>query len=90
MQGSKEIIYKGKKIIYNDYSQLKTKEDVETVINQAAAIIQIQQPNTVLSLINFEGTHFNKPIINALSKAAQDNKPTLKQVRSEVFRVWEE
>jgi hypothetical protein len=78
MPKSKIISYKGKNIVFNDYSHLKTKEDVEKVINQAAEIIQVQKANTVLSLINFEGTHFNKPIIKAFSKAAQENKPYIK------------
>jgi hypothetical protein len=78
MAGSKIINHKGKEIVFNDYAQLKTAESVQKVIKQAAEIIQVQKPATVLSLINFEGTHFNKPIINALSKAAQDNKPYIK------------
>ncbi|MEN8123366.1 MAG: hypothetical protein ABFS35_23715 [Bacteroidota bacterium] len=85
MSGSKIILHNGVEIIFNDYSGLKTVDEVKNVVNQAAKIIQNKKPNSVLSLICFKNTHFNKQIISALQDAAKDNKPYIKA--SAVFGV---
>lgn len=78
MPGSRIIQHKGTDIVFNDYSNLKSVDEVQTVITEAEKIIHVQPPKSVLSLINFDGTHFNKSIINALSNAGKKNQPYIK------------
>ena len=85
MSGSKIIFYKGVEIVFNDYSDLKTAEEIKKVVDQAGEIIQQKEANSVLSLLCFKNTHFNKQIINILQAAAKENKPYIKA--SAVFGV---
>jgi hypothetical protein len=57
--GYEWIEYKGKKILYVDYTQCKTKEEMLTMLDEMADVFDKSGGN-VLSLTNFEGNYGSK------------------------------
>jgi hypothetical protein len=71
------IDYKGKEIIYLDFSDCNVNEVFE-IIEIAKKIIRIQPLNSVLTLTNVSGTKYNREIIQAMKEFANGNKPFVK------------
>jgi hypothetical protein len=71
------IDYKGKEIIYLDFSDCNVGE-IFQVIEMAEKIIRIQPLNSVLTLTNVSGTKYNREVIQAMKEFVNDNKPFVK------------
>jgi len=71
------IDYKGKEIIYLDFSDCNINEVFE-IIEMAKKIIRVQPLNSVLTLTNVSGTKYNREVIQAMKEFANDNKPFVK------------
>ena len=71
------IDYKGKEIIYLDFSNCNVSE-VFLVIQMAKTIIRVQPHNSVLTLTNVTGTKYNREVIQAMKEFANRNKPFVK------------
>jgi hypothetical protein len=71
------IDYKGKEIIYLDFSDCNVNEVFE-IIEIAKKIIRVQPLNSVLTLTNVSGTKYNREIIQAMKEFANGNKPFVK------------
>jgi len=71
------IDYKGKEIIYLDFSDCNVSEVFE-IIEIAKKIIRVQPLNSVLTLTNVSGTKYNREVIQAMKEFANDNKPFVK------------
>lgn len=71
------IDYKGKEIIYIDFTDCNVNEVFE-IIEMAKKIIRIQPLNSVLTLTNVSGTKYNREVIQAMKEFANDNKPFVK------------
>jgi len=75
-----EIInHKGKEIVYLNYSNLKTKEEIEYMTVQGSKIIRSKPLNGALSLVNLEGMHFNNEIKNSIAQNLKINQPHVKK-----------
>jgi hypothetical protein len=72
------IIHKGKKILYSDFSSLQFVEDVSEVMKAVQKYVKAQPLNSIYSLVNVEGTHFNNDIKNMFAEVAKSNKPHVK------------
>jgi hypothetical protein len=57
--GYEWIEYKGKKILYVDYTPCKTKEEMLAMLEEIAVVFD-QSGGNVLSLTNFEGNYGSK------------------------------
>ena len=71
------IDYKGKEIVYLDFSDCNVNEVFE-ILEMAKKIIRIQPLNSVLTLTNVSGTKYNREVIQAMKEFANDNKPFVK------------
>jgi hypothetical protein len=71
------IDYKGKEIIYLDFSDCNVNEVFE-IIEMAKKIIRAQPLNSVLTLTNVSGTKYNREVIQVMKEFANDNKPFVK------------
>jgi len=71
------IDYKGKEIVYLDFSDCNVGE-IFQVIKMAQKIIRIQPLNSVLTLTNVTGTKYNREVIKAMKEFANGNKPFVK------------
>lgn len=69
MEGFSKIAYKGKEILYADYSQFGfDKEKTLQLINGLAEEYAKCPPKSALALINVANLHFDTDIINALKE----------------------
>lgn len=75
-----EIINAGKEeIIYLDFSNLKSKEQIFTQIEVFGSFIKKQRPRSVHTITNLEGMHFNTEIYNAFIAYVNGNSPYVKE-----------
>lgn len=65
--------YQGKKIIKLNFSDLKSKEEIESVILVSKPIIR-SSPNSVCTLTNVKGMFFNNEIKDLFSEFTNGNK----------------
>lgn len=59
------ISHKGKQIVFTDLSHMMSSEEQVAVIRQAQELICAQPPQSVLSLIDYTGIHYNIPAVEA-------------------------
>lgn len=69
--------HEGQKIIKLDFSGLKSKEEIEAVILVSKPIIR-KSPNSVYTLTNIKGMHFNNEIKELFSEFTKGNKKYVK------------
>jgi hypothetical protein len=74
----KTITFKGKDILYMDFSGLKTVPEIKEVIEEGKKIFHSQPPFSTLSLANIEEMHFNNQIKDLFMEYVKSNKPFVK------------
>jgi hypothetical protein len=72
------IEYKGIQIVYLDYSNIKKIDDIFSFLDKAGAFIRSHQPNSIYTLTNLEGMHFNNEIFNRFIAYVKANNPHVK------------
>jgi len=72
------IHYKGKRIVFLDFSNVQTIEEIIVIANQAKQYIHAQPLSSVYSLTTIEGMHFNNAIRDVFTELAKSNKPYVK------------
>ena len=72
------ISYNGKTFFFMDFSDMRSREDVDSLIRPSAEYIRSQSEKSVLTLTNIKGMHFNTEIKNAFSDFLKGNKPFVK------------
>lgn len=71
------INYKGKEILYLDFSGCN-KDEIFQIIKLAEKIIRVQPKKSLLTLTNVFGARYDKEIIRELKEFANNNKPFVK------------
>lgn len=74
----RSICYKGKTIIYLDFSNLKHLSQINEVIQEATASIHKNPLGSVLTLTNINDMHFDTDITEAFKRFIAGNKPYVK------------
>ncbi len=72
------IKYNGRTFFFMDFTNMKSCEDVDNLIKHSVDYIRSQPENSVLTLTNISGMHFNGDIKNAFSDFLKGNKPFVK------------
>lgn len=70
--------YKDVKILYIDFSNCTTEEAFQ-IIKQVKKIVASSEPNSLLTLTNVEGAHYNSEVVNELKSLVIHNKPYVKK-----------
>lgn len=81
MEKVKVIEYKGKNIVYLDFSNgdmLGQKQEVLDLIEEAKAFIRKQAPNSLLTLTDATDLRFSMELIDTLKDLTTHNKPYVK------------
>lgn len=78
MERVRFILYKGKKILYKDFSNCTVDETLE-VIKEVKKVIASQPKESVLTLTNVSNARYNLNIINKLKQLLIDNKNFVKK-----------
>ena len=72
------ITYKGKQVIYLDFSGLKNKQQIHQLEKAAGIFIQNQHVNSALVLTNIKDMYFNNELRTHFIKTARANEPFIK------------
>ena len=72
------ITYKGKQLVYLDFSNLKNKNEVHKLEKAAGEFIQKQHVNSALVLTNIENMYFNNELRTCFIDTARANGPYIK------------
>lgn len=73
------ITYKGKTIVFLDYSNMKAADEIIALINEGSKLIRSKPATSVLSLVSVENMFFNNDIRNALQENVKLNNPHVKK-----------
>ncbi|MBN1926423.1 MAG: hypothetical protein JW798_11360 [Prolixibacteraceae bacterium] len=75
-----EVIQKnGKEVIYLNYSNLKSRDEIEYLTLTGSKLIRSKPLNSVLTMVNLDGLFFNNDIKNMIADNLKKNKPHVKK-----------
>ncbi|MBD3243504.1 MAG: hypothetical protein GF331_23135 [Chitinivibrionales bacterium] len=77
MPGVEYIEYKGKKILYEDYSDTDP-ETLPPLLDKAHEIIASQPKNSVIALVNVRNTRYNTQTAQAMKQFVKSNTPYIR------------
>jgi hypothetical protein len=72
------INHQGKRIFFLDFSNLKSENEIKSVIEESKTIIRQQALGTTICLANIEEMHFNNQIKDIFLDFVKGNKPYMK------------
>jgi hypothetical protein len=72
------ITYKGKKILLEDFTNLKPGPEFTTTLKKAQTTIATQPPKSVLALFDATGASFNNEFLNSMKEFTNANTPYIK------------
>ncbi len=78
MNRTQSISFQGKNIFYMDFSNLKSEQEIKSVIEESKSFIHRQAQGSAISLANIEGMHFNSQIRDLFQDFVKANKPYMK------------
>jgi len=70
--------YKGKQILFFDFSDCNSKEEYMPIIDAAKLWFKNKDPKSVLTLTDVTDAHFNAEILTLLKELTLHNKPYVK------------
>jgi hypothetical protein len=73
-----QITYKGKAIIFTDLSHTAVSEEQIAILRRAQELICAQPPDSVLSLIDYTGIHYNVSSVEAQKQFSTAVGPHMK------------
>ena len=78
MRTSQIINYKNHAVVYLDFSNLRSTDEINDLIGKAIAEIRRRPLKSVLTLTNIDGMYFNNTIFSVFSKYVRENSPYVK------------
>ncbi len=75
--------YKGIDMFYTDFSNTKSEQDINLIIEECISYIRKQHLNSIIAVTNMKNMYFNKNVASIFPKYLKDNKPYMK--KSSVF-----
>jgi hypothetical protein len=73
MDRARYVSHKGRRILYVDYSGIRTVEELESAARMATNLVQAEPPDSVLALLDLSGVPFGLRIVRMLGEAAAAN-----------------
>lgn len=81
MEGLSKIAYKGKEILYVDYSAIGSeKEKAKQLILASTEEYMKYPPKSVLALVNVENLHFDSEIVDLMKTTKEKTVPYEKKI----------
>lgn len=73
MDRARYVTHRGRRILYVDYSGIRTVEELESAARAATNLVQCEPPDSVLALLDLSGVPFGLRIVRMLGEAAAAN-----------------
>ena len=73
MESARYVIHNGQRILYVDYSGIRTVEELESAARDASTLVKEEPPHSVLALLDLTGVPFSLRIVRLLGEAAAAN-----------------
>jgi hypothetical protein len=73
MERSRYVWHRGRRILYVDYSGIRTVGELESAARAATSLVQAEPPDSVLALLDLSGVPFGLRIVRMLGEAAAAN-----------------
>lgn len=67
------VSHRGRRILYVDYSGIRSVEELESAARAATAMVQAEPRHSVLALLDLSGVPFGLRIVRMLGEAAAAN-----------------
>ena len=78
MERVSTINYKGIDLLYSNFSNLKSVEEIAKTFEESSNIIKETPLNSVLGVSNFENMFFNTKVMKVIQDALKVNKPHMR------------
>jgi hypothetical protein len=75
MRETQFVVKMGMNVCYVDFSDMKSNEEINGLIESAKKIIRSQAPKSVFALTNMTNMYFNTEVYNAVTQYAKGNEP---------------
>ncbi len=72
------LLYKQKRIVYIDFSDLKKTEEIYELMDKSSKFISKNLPKSVLTMTNLTGMYFNRDVYNHFISYVKGNNPYVK------------
>jgi hypothetical protein len=73
MDRARYVSHRGRRILYVDYSGIRSVEELESAARAATTLVQAEPPHSVLALLDLSGVPFGLRIVRMLGEAAAAN-----------------
>jgi hypothetical protein len=73
MQRARYVSHNGRRVLYVDYSGIRSVEELESAAQAATCLVQAEPPDSVLALLDLTGVPFGLRIVRMLGEAAAAN-----------------
>lgn len=73
MERARYVSHRGRRILYVDYSGIRTAEELESATREASRRVQAEPPDSVLALLDLSGVPFGLRLVRMLGEAAAAN-----------------
>jgi hypothetical protein len=73
MERARYVSHKGRRILFVDYSGIRTVDEMESAARAATSMVQAEPPHSVLALLDLTGVPFGLRLVRLLGEAAAAN-----------------
>lgn len=73
MERARYVVHRGQRILWVDYSGIRTVEELESAAQSATRMVQSEPPDSVLALLDLSGVPFGLRLVRMLGEAAAAN-----------------
>src|SRR5512133_2949013 len=72
------IDHKGKRILLEDFSNVKSEDELEKLILQAESVVHAQMPKSLLVVVDMTNSTFGPKVSQTSKEASKSNSPFVK------------
>lgn len=72
------VDYKGKRILLEDFSNVKSEDELEKLIWQAETVVHSQLPKSLLVVVDMTSSTFGPKVSQTSKEASKSNSPYIK------------
>ena len=79
MERIKTINHKGNNILHMDFSNTKSEQEINSIIDESISFIRSKPNGSLLAITNMTNMYFSKDVASAFTVFIKGNKPYMKK-----------